>query len=308
MKTAFIFPGQGSQSVGMGKEALERSPVVRHTFEEADDALGTPLSRVILEGPLEVLTETENTQPALLTVSVAYARLLAEEGVPEPDVVAGHSLGEYSALVVAGALSFSDAVRLTRLRGQAMQRAVPLGVGTMAAFMGIADPAALDAICAEAAQGQVVEPAGYNCPGQLVVAGHVEAVDRACEIALARGAMMAKRLNVSAPFHCSLLTPAGERLRAALREVRITPPRMPYVPNVEARLCSDADGIPERLITQVSRPVLWEQGMRAMLAAGVARFAEVGAGRTLVGLAKRIDRKIAAQAFEGADLAAWLKA
>lgn len=308
MKTAFVFPGQGAQFVGMGKEALERSADVRRTFEEADDALGTALGRIILQGPIETLTETENTQPALLTVSVAYARLLEAEGVPAPAVVAGHSLGEYSALVVAGALSFPDAVRLTRLRGRAMQQAVPLGVGTMAAIMGIQDPAVLDEICREAAQGQVLEPAGYNCPGQFVVAGHCEAVDRACELAQARGAMMAKRLTVSAPFHCSLLTPAGDRLREALAEVAVRAPAIPYVPNVEARLCTDAAGIAERLIAQVSRPVLWEQGMRAMIAAGVERFAEIGPGRTLTGLAKRIDRKLDALAFEGGDLAAKLRA
>jgi len=307
MKTAFLFPGQGSQAVGMGREALDRSEVVRRTFEEADDALGAALSRIILEGPLETLTETENTQPALLTVSVAYARLLAAEGAPGPDVVAGHSLGEYSALVVAGALSFADAVRLTRLRGRAMQQAVPLGVGTMAAIMGIQDPGVLDEICAEAAGEEVVEPAGYNCPGQFVVAGHCGAVDRACEIATRRGAMMARRLTVSAPFHCSLLAPAGERLRAALAEVPLSEPRVPYVPNVDARLSRDRGGIAERLITQVSQPVLWEQGMRVMLASGVERFAEVGAGRTLIGLAKRIDRKLNCQAFEGADLAGWLR-
>lgn len=298
MSTAFVFPGQGSQRVGMGKEWLDRAPTVRRTFEEADDALGSLLSRIILDGPTEALRETENTQPALLTVSVAYARVLAEHGI-RPAVVAGHSLGEYSALVCAGALSFGDAVRLCKLRGRAMQSAVPLGLGTMAAIMGIHDPNVVEAICKDAAQGEVVEPAGYNTPGQVVIAGHVAAVRRACDVARERGGM-AKELEVSAPFHCALLAPAGEVLRDALAHVEVLPLAFPYVPNVTAEWIETPrpEVVRAHLVAQVSRPVLWEQSMRTMVSHGVTRWIEVGSGRTLCGLIKRFDRKSDAQDFE----------
>jgi [acyl-carrier-protein] S-malonyltransferase len=298
MTVALVFPGQGSQRVGMGKEWLTRSETVRRTFEEADDALSQKLSSVILDGPAEALRETENTQPALLTVSVAYARVLEEAGV-RPGVVAGHSLGEYSALVCANALSFADAVRLTRLRGRAMQSAVPLGVGTMAAILGISDPDVVVAICKDAAQGEVVEPAGYNTPGQVVVAGSVGAVRRACEVARERGGM-GKELEVSAPFHCSLLVPAGEVLRDAVAKVEVLPLRCPYVPNVTAEWLDAPrpEVVRAHLVAQVSRPVLWEQSMRTMASHGVSRWLEVGSGRTLCGLIKRFDRKAEAQDFE----------
>ncbi len=298
MSTAFVFPGQGSQSVGMGSDWLGRSDRVRQTFEEADEALGEKLSQVILEGPLEDLTRTQNTQPALLTVSVAYARVLAAEGL-KPDVVAGHSLGEYSALVAAGALLFADAVRLTRLRGQAMQNAVPLGVGTMAAIIGIRDPAVIDELCAEAAQGQVVEPAGYNTPGQVVIAGHVEGIDRACALAKSKRGI-AKKLTVSAPFHCSLLIPAGERLGEALAATEIAALGLPYVPNVTAEWTENpsADAVRSNLVEQVSKPVRWQQSMAAMVDGGVDRWLEVGAGKTLVGLIKRFERSAQAETFE----------
>jgi [acyl-carrier-protein] S-malonyltransferase len=298
MSTAFVFPGQGSQAVGMGSDWLGRSDLVKQTFDEADAALGESLSSIILEGPMEDLTRTENTQPALLTVAVAYWRVLDAEGL-KPDVVAGHSLGEYSALVCAGALEFSDAVRLTRLRGQAMQSAVPLGVGTMAAIIGIKDPAVIDELCAEAAQGQIVEPAGLNTPGQVVIAGHVEAIDRALEIVKGKRGM-GKKLNVSAPFHCSLLAPAGVQLAEALADVTIRPLSVPYVPNVTGAWTVDAPAgvVKANLVEQVSKAVLWEATMRTMMANGVDAWLEVGAGRTLVGLVKRLERKANVNTFE----------
>ena len=298
MTTAFVFPGQGSQAVGMGSEWLGRSDLVKQTFDEADEALGERLSAVILSGPMEELTKTENTQPALLTVAVAYWRVLQAEGLA-PDVVAGHSLGEYSALVCAGALDFADAVRLTRLRGQAMQSAVPVGVGGMAAIIGIKDPAVIDALCAEAAQGQVLEPAGLNTPGQVVIAGNVEAVDRAVELARDKRGM-GKKLNVSAPFHCSLLLPAGERLAEALADVSVAPLSVPYVPNVTGAWTEDpsADVVKANLVQQVSKAVLWEATMRTMMERGVDQWLEVGAGRTLVGLVKRLQRKANVESFE----------
>lgn len=298
MSTAFVFPGQGSQAVGMGSDWLGRSDLVKQTFAEADEALGESLSSIILEGPMEDLTKTQNTQPALLTVSVAYWRVLQAEGLG-PDVVAGHSLGEYSALVCAGALEFADAVRLTRLRGEAMQSAVPLGVGTMAAIIGIKDAAIVEEVCAEAAQGQVVEPAGLNTPGQIVIAGNVEAVDRALTLVKDRRGM-GKKLNVSAPFHCSLLAPAGVRLGEALEDVAVSPLSVPYVPNVTGAWTEDpsAEAVKANLVEQVSKAVLWEATMRSMMSHGVDKWLEVGAGRTLVGLVKRLERKADVSTFE----------
>ena len=298
MSTAYVFPGQGSQQVGMGSDWLGRSELVQQTFDEADEALGEALSTVILEGPMEALTRTENTQPALLTVSVAYWRVLQAEGLG-PDVVAGHSLGEYSALVCAGALQFADAVRLTRLRGEAMQSAVPLGVGTMAAIIGIKDVAAVEQLCADAAQGQVLEPAGINTPGQVVIAGHVDAVDRALELVKDRRGM-GKKLNVSAPFHCSLLAPAGVQLGEALAQVEVAPLNVPYVPNVTGAWTADpgADTVRSNLVDQVSQAVRWEATMRSMMQHGVDRWLEVGAGRTLVGMVKRLERKADCDTFE----------
>jgi [acyl-carrier-protein] S-malonyltransferase len=300
MATAFVFPGQGSQSVGMGSEWLGRSDLVKQTFAEADEALGEALSSTILEGPIEALTRTENTQPALLTVSVAYYRVLEAEGLL-PDVVAGHSLGEYSALVASGALAFADAVRLTRLRGEAMQSAVPLGVGTMAAIIGIKDPTVVEQLCIDAAEGQVLEPAGYNTPGQIVIAGNVEAVDRAVALVGERRGV-GKKLTVSAPFHCSLLEPAGVKLGAALADVSFTTPRCAYVPNATAAWTDPADAsgefISARLVEQVCKAVRWQQTMEVMKAHGVERWIEVGAGRTLVGLVKRLERKANVTTFE----------
>jgi len=297
--TAFIFPGQGSQSVGMGADWLGRSDLVRQTFEEADEALGESLSKIILEGPIDALTQTENTQPALLTVSVAYWRVLEAEGVT-PDVVAGHSLGEYSALVCAGAFDFADAVRLTRLRGQAMQSAVPLGVGSMAALIRIDAEEKVLALCAAATEGdEVLEPAGYNTVGQAVVAGHISAIKKAVALAGDFGGI-GKELTVSAPFHCSMLLPAGEKLAEALDEVDIAPLSVPYVPNVTGEWTvgpSDA-AVRANLIAQVSKPVMWLPGMRAMAEQGVTSWLEVGSGRTLQGLVKRFDRKADISGFE----------
>jgi [acyl-carrier-protein] S-malonyltransferase len=299
MATAWIFPGQGSQTVGMGGDWLDRSELVQQTFDEADEALGIKLSDIILKGPIEDLTKTENTQPALLTVAVAYARVLQAEGLA-PDVVAGHSLGEYSALVAAGALAFADAVRITRLRGQAMQSAVPLGVGGMAALLRVDDPQKLQELCDAATEpGQVLEPAGFNTVGQAVVAGHIEAVEKAVELAREfRG--IGKQLNVSAPFHCSLLLPAGEELGAALADVAVGPLSVPYVPNVTGEWTVDAtpESVKANLVDQVSKPVLWLPGMRSMVANGVDRWLEVGSGRTLTGLVKRMDRKSDVSDFE----------
>ena len=298
MTTAYMFPGQGSQTVGMGADWLGRSALVKQTFEEADDALGDALSQVILEGPMEALTATENTQPALLTVSVAYWRVLQAEGL-SPDVVAGHSLGEYSALVCAGALAFGDAVRLTRLRGQAMQSAVPVGVGTMAAILLIKDVETVEALCAQAAQGQCLEPAGFNTLGQTVIAGDTDAVRRAVELAAEfRGRGV--ELNVSAPFHCALLQPAEAPLAAALAETPVSPLSVPYVPNVTGLWTVDpaADTVRANLVAQVSKPVRWLQTMQAMKDGGVDRWLEVGHGRTLVGFVKRFERKAQLSAFE----------
>ncbi len=299
MSTAYIFPGQGSQTVGMGGDWLGRSALVQQTFDEADEALGEKLSDVILKGPIEELTKTTNTQPALLTVSVAYWRVLQAEGLT-PDVVAGHSLGEYSALVCAGALDFADAVRLTRLRGQAMQDAVPLGVGSMAAILRIDEGEPLDALIAAATQGdEVLEPAGFNTVGQIVVAGHTAAVERAVELAREHNGI-GKQLNVSAPFHCSLLSGAGEVLGEALKDVAIAPLNVPYAPNVTGAWTEgpSPDDVRRNLVLQVSKPVRWLHGMKAMADHGVDRWLEVGSGRTLCGLVKRFDRKTDVSDFE----------
>ncbi|OUN01554.1 MAG: malonyl CoA-acyl carrier protein transacylase [Firmicutes bacterium ZCTH02-B6] len=282
---AFVFPGQGSQAVGMGRDLYENFPVARAVFEEADAALGFPLSRLCFEGPQEELWLTYNTQPALLTVSVAAYRVLAQHGV-EPDVVAGHSLGEYSALVAARALEFADAVRLVRARGQFMNDAVPAGTGTMGAIIGL-DGATVENLCQKVESG-FVEPATYNCPGQVVVAGEAAAVQECLELARAAGARRVQLLNVSGPFHCRLLEPAGQRLSEVLADVEIRDPRIPVIANVNAAPVATADAVRACLVEQVSRPVLWEQSVRRMLEMGVGWMVEVGEGRTLCGLAKRI--------------------
>lgn len=282
---AAVFPGQGSQVVGMGKDLAEAYAVVRETFAEADEVLGFPLSQLCFAGPEDELTRTVNTQPALLTVSVAIYRLLAREGF-RPVAACGHSLGEYSALVAAGALEFADALRTVRLRGKLMEEAVAPGVGTMAAILGLSDEDVVK-ICREVGG---VEPATYNAPGQVVIAGLVEAVERAMELAKARGARRAQRLNVSGPFHSSLLADAGRRLAEWLADVPVKPPAIPVWANVSATATSDPEQIRRNLAEQVSAPVRWVECVHAMRQWGVASFVEVGPGRVLSGLIKRIDR------------------
>ncbi|HEY7746380.1 MAG TPA: ACP S-malonyltransferase [Desulfuromonadales bacterium] len=294
---AFVFPGQGSQYPGMGKDLADNFPAARQVFEEANDALGFDLAALCYTGPEDELKLTTNTQPAILTVSTAALKVLEQESGLRPAYVAGHSLGEYSALVAAGALSFVDAVRTVRQRGAFMQEAVPVGVGAMAAILGL-DTVELEAVCQEAAQGQVVSPANYNSPGQVVIAGHATAVERAIELAKAKGAKRAMPLPVSAPFHCSLMLPAGERLREELAGIAVGSLRTPVVTNVEAAPNCDADRVKELLVAQVSAPVRWEESVQKMADLGVERFIEIGPGKVLAGLIKRIAKGAAAQSVE----------
>ena len=296
---AFVFPGQGSQYPGMGKDLAENFSTARQVFEEANDALGFDLAALCYNGPEDELRLTTNTQPAILTVSVAALKVLEQESGLQPAYVAGHSLGEYSALVAAGGLSFADAVRTVRQRGAFMQEAVPVGVGAMAAILGL-DAAELVAVCQEAAQGQVVSPANFNSPGQVVIAGHATAVERAIELAKAKGAKRAMSLPVSAPFHCSLMVPAGERLRDVLSQVAVGSLRTPVVTNVEASPNSDSGRIKELLVAQVSAPVRWDESVQKMAELGIERFIEIGPGKVLAGLIKRIAKGAAAQNVEDA--------
>lgn len=298
---AFLFPGQGSQAVGMGKALAETWPVARQVFEEADDALGYPISRLCFEGPEEELRLTENTQPALLTVSIAALRVLEQEGF-RPSFVAGHSLGEYSALVAAGSLAFRDAVRLVRNRGRYMQEAVPPGVGAMAAVL--RPPMdRLEQILAEAAQGEVVTAANFNSPEQVVIAGHAGAVARASEMLKAAGARRVVPLPVSAPFHCPLMLPAQQRLKTDLDATTISDLAVPLVNNVDARVVTTGAEARDGLHRQVSGAVRWTDSMRALAALGVRRAVEVGAGAVLCGLMKQIVPEIRTAKFgEPADL------
>lgn len=295
---AFIFPGQGSQYPGMGKELAENFNVAAETFEEADDALGFNLSRICFEGSEEELKLTSNTQPAILTVSIATLRVIRAETSIAASYLAGHSLGEFSALVAAGSFSFNDAIRTVRARGRYMQDAVPVGVGSMAAILGV-EPDILADICREAAQGEVVAPANFNSPGQIVIAGHAGAVGRAIDIAKGRGFRKTMLLPVSAPFHCSLMCPAGERLAESLEGIRVHPLQLPVVTNVEASPNMDSARVKELLVRQVSAPVLWEASVLRMVDEGVGRFIEVGPGKVLSGLIKRITKN--AEAFNVED-------
>jgi [acyl-carrier-protein] S-malonyltransferase len=285
---AFLFPGQGSQAVGMGKDLSERFPVARQTFEEADEALGKKLSQLCFEGPEDQLRLTENTQPAILTVSVAAWRVLDEKGI-KPAFVAGHSLGEYSAHVAAGTISFSDAVRTVRNRGKYMQEAVPVGTGAMAAILGM-DLDAVAAACGDAAQGEVCEPANDNSHEQIVISGHASAVERAVKLTQERGAKRAILLPVSAPFHCSLMKPAQERLAVDLQNLQFSAPRFPVVCNVYAKPVEDAESAREVLIRQVTGSVKWSESVQLLIARGVQTFVEVGPGKVLCGLMRQIDR------------------
>lgn len=297
MMVAFVFPGQGSQYAGMGKDLADNFSQARQVFEEASDALGLDLARLCFEGPEEDLRLTANTQPAILTASVAALRVVEQEYGVAPAYAAGHSLGEYSALVCAGALSLADAVRTVRQRGLFMQEAVPVGVGTMAAIMGL-DHEVLEEICRQAAEGEVVAPANFNSPGQVVIAGHVGAIDRAIVLARERGAKRALPLPVSAPFHCSLMMPAAERLARTLAELPVTPLGLPVVSNVEAAPNSDPLRLKELLVRQVSAPVRWDESVANMARLGVERFVEIGPGKVLCGLIKRIVKGAAVQNVE----------
>jgi [acyl-carrier-protein] S-malonyltransferase len=286
---AFVFPGQGSQKVGMGRALAEAHPECRAIFEAADAALGEPLSTLCFDGPEDRLVLTEHTQPAILTVSVAAWRLLDSRGI-RPDFVAGHSLGEYSAHVAAGTIAFDDAVRTVRRRGRYMQEAVPVGTGAMAAILGL-DRDGVTAACAEAAEGDVVAPANLNAPGQVVIAGAAAAVVRAGEAARARGAKRVIPLPVSAPFHCALMRQAEARLAPDLRALTAAAPRVPVVANVDAALKVDAASAIEALIRQVSAPVLWEDVVMRLASEGVRAYVEVGPGTVLSGLIRKIHRE-----------------
>lgn len=292
---AFLFPGQGSQEPGMGKALAEAFPAARRVFAAADEALGEELSRLCFEGPAEALARTANTQPAILTCSVAAWTVVHEETGLQPAVCLGHSLGEFSALVAAGAFAFADAVRLVRLRGEAMQEAVPTGVGAMAAVMG-ADAAALEQWCEAASTGgELVSPANENGGGQVVIAGHAAAVDRVIAEAKANRAK-ALRLNVSAPFHCALMRPAAERLEEALRTVTIASPGVPVIGNVDAEASTDPQAIRDKLVRQITGRVRWEASMRTVFRMGITRGLELGQGRVLSNLIKRIDKGFAVSA------------
>jgi [acyl-carrier-protein] S-malonyltransferase len=299
MKFALVFPGQGSQSLGM-MAAYGDSAVVRTTFEEASQALGRDLWKLVTDGPADALNQTVNTQPLMLTAGIAVYRLWQERGGPLPALVAGHSLGEYSALVAAGVLTLGDAVPLVELRAKAMQEAVPAGEGAMAAVLGL-DAATVATACEESAQGQVVQAVNFNAPEQTVIAGHKAAVERAAEACKAKGAKRAVMLPVSAPFHCALMQPAADKLKARLNELSLAAPKIGVINNVDVAMPSDPAAIKDALGRQAAAPVRWVETMRAMQAAGVTHVFECGPGKVLAGLVKRCADGVAGGAM--ADLA-----
>jgi [acyl-carrier-protein] S-malonyltransferase len=303
---AFLFPGQGSQKVGMGKALSDAFPSAKAVFDEADEALGHPLSRLCFEGPDDQLTLTANAQPAILTTSIAALRVLQSETDLRPGVVAGHSLGEYSALVAAGSLRLADAVRMVHLRGQLMQEAVAPGVGAMAAILGLGRDE-VEAACLEAAEGEVVSAANFNGGGQVVITGHKGAVERACAAAKRRGARRAVPLSVSAPFHCALMGPAADRLAPALARIEFRSPAVPVVTNVEATPNQDGERARGLLIAQVTAPVRWEESIERIVAMGFTEALEVGAGGVLAGLVKRIAPGLRVRAAGDAGAIAELK-
>ncbi len=296
-KIAFLFPGQGSQAVGMGKDLFDNFAVSREVFEEADDALGFKLSEMCFAGNEANLQLTANTQPAILTTSVAAFRAMESENFLAPDFVAGHSLGEYSALVAADALGFADAVKTVRKRGEYMQDAVPVGVGAMAAILGL-PLETVEIACAEAANGEVCSPANINSPAQIVIAGNTDAVDRACKILKERGAKRAIKLNVSAPFHCDLMLPAQEKLSGDLQKINFQDLRFPVIENVSAEGNSKGERVREALTEQVSKPVRWADSIENLINQGVEKFVEVGAGKVLSGLIRQINRDVRCLSIE----------
>jgi [acyl-carrier-protein] S-malonyltransferase len=301
MAIAVIFPGQGSQSIGMLARLLAEQPAAAAAFEEANEALGYDLGALVASGPEELLNRTDHTQPAMLAAGVAVWRAWQAQGGPPPEAMAGHSLGEYTALVCAGSLDYADALRIVRLRGEWMQQAVPAGTGAMAAILGLEDDA-IRAACAEAELGGgVVEAVNFNAPGQVVIAGNADAVTRAIELARAAGAKRAMALPVSVPSHCRLMDPVGEQLAVALAEVTLEPPAIPIFHNVDAAPRRDVAGIRKALADQVRRPVRWVECIQAMQAAGVRTLVEAGPGRVLCGLARRIDRSLAALPADDPD-------
>ena len=307
MSLAFVFPGQGSQSLGMLKELAESYPVVTQTFTEASDALGYDLWQVVQEGPADKLNSTDVTQPAMLAAGVAAWRVWLEKGGPTPSVMAGHSLGEYTALVCAGAIEFRDAIKLVAERGRLMQQAVPAGEGGMAAILGLDDDAVRQA-CVDAAEGDVLEAVNYNSPGQVVVAGSKAAVDRIVVLAKERGAKRALPLPVSVPSHCALMKPAAEKLAEALTGINVSSPDIPVINNVDVASASDADAIRDALVRQLYSPVRWVETVQKMATDGTSRLVECGPGKVLVGLNKRIDKTINAMAlFDPATLDAALE-
>jgi [acyl-carrier-protein] S-malonyltransferase len=291
MSLAYIFPGQGSQHPGMGKNLVEKFPAAKRIFEEADDALNLSISSLCFEGSVEDLQLTENTQPAILAVSVAVLRTMESEGFPRPDYVAGHSLGEYSGLVAARSLALGEAIQTVRARGRYMQEAVPLGTGAMAAVIG-ADLEVIESACADASQGQVCAPANINSSTQIVIAGNAEAVDRASELLRTRGAKRVVKLNVSAPFHCALMMPAQERLTVDLEGISFQDLKAPLVTNVDAILIGTDAEARDSLIRQVSSPVRWLESIQLLISEGVDTFVEVGPGKVLTGLMRQISREV----------------